>query len=426
MLKRMVLLGSLVCAQWWAGGLAAQARGAKATAVECVKCHANRDFLVGKGKKPGEDTLLFVPPTILAGTAHDTLRCTSCHRGYEAGYPHQTSGPMVTPCQTCHEQEGKDWEQSVHAFNAETKGDAPTCVRCHGSHVIYPVKDARSTTYRLNVAAKCGSCHGDQHIIGTYFATPAKEQGRIATTQYPKSVHGVAMTRDGLVVSATCSDCHTAHKILPADSAASSVSRSNIPGTCGGCHSGLVRTFDASAHGPAYPEQPGMDTTLRPVCVDCHSAHGIVRIDKPGWLIGVVGECGKCHKHLYETYFDTYHGKVTRLGFDVAAKCSDCHTAHDMRPATDPQSSVNPVNLVATCGRCHQGSNQNFIKYYPHGDPRQRLKYPKLYWPWLFMTTLLVGVMSFFGLHTALWVTRIVIDHRRGAGSSESEKGGEP
>lgn len=422
MLTRKGLIVGLLCATPFA--LAAQARAGKAVgaSVECAKCHANRDFLVGKGAKPGEDSLLFVPPTVLAGTAHDTLRCTSCHRGFEEGYPHRTGGPMVTPCQTCHDPEGKDWAASVHAFNAETKGDAPTCVRCHGSHVIYPIKDPRSPTYRLNVAAKCGSCHGDARIIGTYFATPAKEQARIAAAQYPKSVHGVAMTRDGLVVSATCSDCHRAHKILPADSLGSSVHRSHIPETCGSCHAGLVRTFEASAHSPAYLGV-GHDTLQRPVCVDCHSAHGIVRTDRPGWLAGVVGECGKCHQQLYETYFDTYHGKVTRLGFDVAAKCSDCHTAHNMRPPTDPQSSVSPVNLVATCGRCHAGTNANFIKYYPHGDPRQRLKYPKLYWPWLLMTTLLVSVMSFFGLHTALWVTRIVIDHRRGGVES---KGGQP
>ena len=422
MFKRILMLGCLL-------GLAAvgaRAQGGsrgRGETVQCAKCHASHDFLVGKGRKPGEDTLLFVPPTILAGTAHDTLHCTSCHRGYEEGYPHAATLPLVAPCQTCHEREGRDWQASIHAANAETKGDAPTCVRCHGSHVIYSNKDPRSPTYRLNVAAKCGSCHGDQRIIGTYFATPAKEQGRIAAAQYPKSVHGLAMTRDGLVVSATCSDCHRAHRILPPDSIGSSVYRDSIPATCGQCHSGLVRTFEASAHGPTYP-RAHPDTIHRPVCADCHSAHGIVRIDRPGWLIGVVGECGKCHERLYETYFDTYHGKVTRLGFDVAAKCSDCHTAHDMRPPTDPQSSVSPTHLVATCGRCHAGSNQNFTEYYAHGDPRQRLKYPRLYWPWLFMTCLLVGVMAFFGLHTTLWVTRIAIDHRRGRG--EEKTGGHP
>jgi hypothetical protein len=157
------------------------------------------------------------------------------------------------------------------------------------------------------------------------------------------------------------------------------------------------------------------------VCIDCHSAHAIVRADQPQWLLGSVEECGSCHERLYVTYFETYHGKVTRLGFGLVAKCSDCHTAHNMRPAADPQSSVYPMNLVATCARCHAGANLNFIRYYAHGDPRQRTKFPLLFWPWLFMTVLLVGVMSFFAMHTGLWLLRSAIDRRRGRGHAREE-----
>lgn len=387
--------------------------------VECARCHANRDFLIGKQAPPGvNDSTLYVGPAVLEGTVHQGLKCTDCHRGFEAGYPHRVTA-VVVPCKTCHAQQGADWEASVHALNASTKGDAPTCVRCHGSHLIYSAKDPRSPTYPLNVAAKCGGCHGDARIIGTYFARPEKEEGRVAVAEFPKSVHGAALTRDGLVVSATCSDCHGAHKILPADSSESSVNRAHIPATCGACHQGLVATFDSSAHSPTYPRRPGADSLRRPVCIDCHTAHAISRVDRPHWLTGVVGECGKCHERLYETYLETYHGKVTRLGDEVAARCSDCHTAHSMRPASDPRSSVYPANLVATCGRCHANVNANFVKYYAHGDPTQRAKYPRLYWPWLFMTALLISVMAFFGLHTVLWLIRLGIDRARGGGGGE-------
>jgi hypothetical protein len=37
-----------------------------------------------------------------------------------------------------------------------------------------------------------------------------------------------------------------------------------------------------------------------------------------------------------------------------------------------------------------------------------------LFWTWLFMTALLAGVMLFFGTHTLLWLTRIVINRMRG------------
>ena len=41
-------------------------------------------------------------------------------------------------------------------------------------------------------------------------------------------------------------------------------------------------------------------------------------------------QCGRCHEKIAETYFDTYHGKVSQLGYTKTAKCYDCHGAHDI------------------------------------------------------------------------------------------------
>jgi class III cytochrome C family protein len=416
-------LGLAVTALAAARVTGAAAQGAQV--VECVKCHGNREFLAGKGGTSSRDSALYQPAGVLENSVHAGLQCSDCHRGFEAGYPHRVAAKVVS-CQSCHEEAGRDWAASIHAANAAAQGDAPTCVGCHGSHTVYGTKDPKSPTYALNVAAMCARCHGDPRIIGTYFAAPGKEQGRIAAGQFPKSVHGVALSRAGLLVSATCSDCHRAHKILPADSAGSSVNRANIPATCGACHAGVLQVYDSSAHGPAYPAGPGAGNRRRPVCVDCHSAHTIVRADQPQWLLAVVEECGTCHERLYRTYFETYHGKVTRLGFGLVAKCSDCHTAHNMRPASDPQSSVYPLNVVATCAQCHPKASQNFARYYPHGDPTQRSRYPLLYWARLFMRTLLFGVMAVFGVHTLLWLSRVVIDRARRGGGSGKDPGDQP
>jgi nitrate/TMAO reductase-like tetraheme cytochrome c subunit len=383
--------------------------------VQCIKCHGNRDFLTGKTNTAGPDSALFVPANALEGSVHASLRCADCHKGFDQGYPHQVS-QIVVPCQTCHETEGKDWDASIHEVNAVTRGDAPTCVTCHGSHQVLATTDPRSPTYKLNVAGLCGRCHADQKIIGTYFGAPQDEQARIAAIAYPKSVHGLALTRDGLVVSASCPDCHRAHKILPAKSPESSVNRANIPATCGKCHAGVVAVFDSSAHGDDYTGTLShVASGKRPVCIDCHSAHEIVRANQPAWLVGTVAKCGNCHKQQYESYLDTYHGQVTQLGFGLAAKCSDCHTAHDMRPASDPRSSVFVTNLVHTCQQCHPDANANFTKFYPHPEPTERTKYPALYWPYLFMTILLVSVMAFFLLHTVLWFGRETVERRRAA-----------
>ncbi len=391
--------------------LAASAPAAARAQVACEKCHANRDFLGGRS---GADTALYVTAATLAGTRHGSLACSDCHRGYEIGYPHAAAARVV-PCETCHESAGRDWAASVHAPTAAATGDAPTCVACHGSHQVYGKADRRSPTHPLNVAATCGRCHADPAIIGTYFSSAGKETARVAVEHFHTTVHGAALSRDGLVVSATCNDCHESHRVLPADSAESSVNRANIPATCGTCHVGITEVYDASAHGVAYRDGTATETGHQaPVCVDCHSAHEIVRADQPRWFLDVVRECGTCHEQLYETYFETYHGKVTRLGFALAATCSDCHTPHDMRAVTDPQSSVYATNVVATCARCHPGATTNFAGYRVHADAKDRARWPGLYWTRMFMIVLLTGVMSFFGIHTLLWMLRLALNRRRG------------
>ncbi len=396
-------------------GIAALAAYAQVPeAVVCQKCHGNREFLARRVSTPQRAAALYVPDSILRDTQHGDIRCTDCHAGYGAGYPHQAEVPVV-PCQTCHEQEGADWAASIHAVG-EAVEDTPTCVGCHGSaHTVYDAEDRRSPTYPLNVAAMCGRCHADARIISTYFMAPEAAQARVAVPQYYQNVHGAALTRAGLVISATCNDCHRAHRVLPGDSSESSVNRSHIASTCGTCHVGVLETYEeGSAHGAAYrTARRSVEGYEAPACVDCHSAHQMVRADDPEWFLGISQKCATCHRHLWETYLGTYHGQVTDLGFGVTAKCSDCHTPHNMRPASDPGSSVYPLNLVATCARCHPGANENFVKYYTHGDPHDRERYPLLFWPWLLMTSLLVGVWGFFGMHSLLWFSGVAIERVR-------------
>lgn len=375
--------------------------------VKCEQCHGNREFIAAF------DSALYVPAAILQDTRHAALVCADCHRGFEAGYPHRVAARAVA-CQGCHEAEGRDWAASIHAPTAAATGDAPTCTGCHGSHGVYGVMDRQSPSHPLNVAVLCGRCHGDPRIIGTYFTGPRQAQARTAVAEYYQTVHGHALSTAGLTVSATCNDCHRAHKVLPADSVESSVHRKNIPTTCGACHVGVAEVYERSAHGVAARQgRRSASGRAAPVCVDCHSAHGIVRADQPQWLLGVVEECGSCHERLYQTYFETYHGKVTRLGFTIAAKCSDCHTPHNMRPASDPESSVFPTKLVATCGQCHAAASANFVRYAPHADPADRARNAALFWTWFLMQALLAAVLIFFGIHTLLWLLRLALDRRR-------------
>ncbi len=376
--------------------------------VRCALCHGDLDFLEGRRASAAADSSLYVTDSLLAESVHAALACADCHPSQAGGFPHSAGAP-ARPCADCHAGPGQQWGRSIHAADVARGGEAATCVDCHGHHDVRSPEDRESPTYALNVAGMCARCHADPRIIGEYFNTPETAEARQAVARYFQTVHGTAVTRAGLVVAATCNDCHRAHDILPPENPESSVNRSHIPETCGGCHAGVLQVFETSAHGRDLASGEGR----APVCTDCHTSHHIVEADQPAWFLGVVEECGQCHERLYHEYLETYHGKVTRLGSGLAAQCSECHTPHHMLPASDPESSVNPANVIETCRQCHAQANGNFVQYITHGEHTDRQNYPKLFWPWLLMTLLLAGVFGFFGTHTILWLVRTAIEASR-------------
>jgi hypothetical protein len=81
-------------------------------------------------------------------------------------------------------------------------------------------------------------------------------------------------------------------------------------------------------------------------------------------------------------------------------------------PADDPRSAVATANLQTTCGNCHKETTAGFLSFDPHAEHHDKSN-PLVYWTYTFMTLLLVGTMSFFGLHTLLWMIRLGIESRR-------------
>ncbi len=396
-----------------------------AAAVDCERCHGNPSFLAGKRDTPEADQTLFVSEEHLVGTAHDGLDCADCHEGYGDSFPHPP-GRQILQCQECHEDQHDDWAASVHAPNALSEGDAPDCIACHGVHDVRGPEDRLSTVHPLNEAKLCASCHGDPEIIAAYFADPSDSVAAHAALEYHETVHGLALEKSGLVISATCSDCHSAHRILPADHEDSTVHPDRTPETCGVCHVGVREQWSVSAHGRAWAEDHENGSGHgAPTCTQCHDSHGIAPVEEP-WKAHVVDECAACHEDLYETYLDTYHGKVTTLG-GLAAKCSDCHSPHGNLPADDPASTVHADNIVQTCRQCHDQASASFASFAPHANPHHKDDNPALYWTYTAMTALLVGTLTFFGLHTVLWLIREMIEsaaRRRGAEADDTEEGG--
>ncbi|MEK6570007.1 MAG: cytochrome c3 family protein, partial [Bacteroidota bacterium] len=233
--------------------------------------------------------------------------------------------------------------------------------------------------------------------------------------RYTESIHGKGLLKSGLVVTAMCTDCHTAHGELPGSNPTSTVNPANIAATCGRCHHGIEEQFVKSIHST----QVSKTNKELPICSDCHSAHTIRRTDLEGFKLQIMGQCGRCHLEIAKTYFDTYHGKVSQLGYTKTAKCYDCHGAHDILTVADPRSHLSRENVVATCQKCHPSATRRFAGYLTHATHHDPDKYPWLFWTFWGMTGLLVGTFVIGGLHTLLWLPR-AMQWRRGFRRSSS------
>jgi cytochrome b subunit of formate dehydrogenase len=303
-------------------------------------------------------------------------------------------------CGVCHAEWVQQYQSSIHGrLAAQGDPDAPVCLDCHDRHA--PVKKTvpTSPTFARNVPALCARCHRAGQKAAVRIETDVPD----IVASYADSIHGKGLTEAGLVVTATCISCHSSHGELPPADPASTVNRANLPGTCGKCHHGVAEAFATSIHATGEAKEGEQ----LPVCEDCHTSHSIGRHDLPGFRTRMMEQCGHCHEEQAETFFETFHGKVSRLGTEGAAKCSDCHDSHAILPTSDPRSTLSRANVVATCGRCHEGSNRRFAGYLTHATHHDRDRYPWLYWSFRLMTALLVGTLAFALLHTLAWLVRL-------------------
>jgi hypothetical protein len=225
--------------------------------------------------------------------------------------------------------------------------------------------------------------------------------------QFHDSIHAKALAGAARHSAPTCTNCHGAHTIRSKDDPKSSANRANVPDTCGSCHTGEKQQYTQGKHGKLRQE----GNLGSPGCTDCHGAHRIQSPDTPAFQAQVIDECGTCHADYMQTYRDTFHGQVTNLGYLSVATCASCHGAHDIRPASDPASTVSPQNRLTTCQKCHAGASASFAKWDPHANRHDSARNPIYYYMGLFMEWLLIGVFAFFGLHTLLWLYRSLRVH---------------
>jgi cytochrome b subunit of formate dehydrogenase len=387
-----LLLALLVAPAWAAPPAAAAAAAAEKQQVsteKCLSCHDDPEMKSDDGKSLAVSALHF------GRSAHRKLACADCHdAALDVKHPRSPLGPVKPQvCQDCHEDEFKAIAGSIHGRRANGDRAIKDCNGCHGSlHTVFKNGDPESPLSPVNQIKTCGGCHEDM------------------MTNYETSEHARALLKAGLVGSApSCSSCHGKHDIHPKSEAAATTNRAKVPETCGHCHTGVLKDFKESAHGTAMTA--GREG---PVCSTCHEPHAVKNPEAASTRHQVSDQCGNCHEKYSTSFRGSFHGKANAVENMKAAACADCHTPHRNLAASDPRSSVHPDNLAKTCGACHKNANASFLTFDPHANPSDPTRNAYVYWLWLGMTSLLVGVFGFFGLHGLLWMQRALVGKLRG------------
>jgi formate dehydrogenase gamma subunit len=375
------------------------------TNEECMECHGDKDLT--KLINDSLEVSLFIDVEKFSNSIHGGFECVDCHDNIPE-IPHDEN--LKHPnCNQCHEDVAKEYLKSFHGQGL-LKGDkeAPYCWDCHSSHYVYPKDDSLSTINLKNETETCARCHADPRIVKKYHIPIANP-----SESYKTSIHFKAIMEKGSTTAPGCSDCHGAHSLQPATNPNSTINKYNIPKTCSRCHRQIYQEYIESVHGQGMLS----GASDAPVCTDCHSEHNIKAHTDPTSTVysTVISQtlCAECHEaerivakyglseRAVKSYTDSYHGLAIRGGSIVSANCASCHGVHDIRPSSDPKSSINKENLEQTCGKCHPGVSAQVTKGPVHIFPSPQSD-KIIYYVTLFYYSLIITVIGGMIFHNGL------------------------
>lgn len=429
---------------------------------DCLMCHSDTELTM---EKKGKTISLFVDENIYNKSVHSKLNCVSCHKGFNPeDIPHADPIKEVN-CVSCHNAALTKHSFHPQILKTQGSGDGKdiSCISCHGYHDVSSTKSGKWSA--KNIPVTCGNCHkeaeksyaksnhaimffqGDENApncltchkgaittsafkdditsmklaqeklcLSCHLNNPEVRSKTIPNTKfisdYDKSVHGKAL-HSGNGDAANCVDCHSSHDIIKASDSRSSVYRLNIPNTCGKCHDEIKQQYSESVHGVSVAKG-NIDA---PVCTSCHGEHNILKHTDPNSPVAYQNVslmiCSTCHTSVklsekygfpansYKTFTESYHGLALRGGSATVANCGSCHGVHDIKPSSDPTSSVNKNNLVKTCGKCHPGANTRFVSGKIHVSLEEKEE-PILYWIATIYIILIVTIIGGMFLHNSV------------------------
>lgn len=262
------------------------------------------------------------------------------------------------------------------AAQAGTPMDDETCLMCHsdpelesedGRHMGVEEDALRAGVHGGFSCTDCHSAPGDYEDFPhyeTYVPVDCSTCHEEAVKSFLLTPHGEALKR-GEPRAPGCVDCHGLHGILSPSDTLSPVNPMNIPEMCGSCHgeealitSDYVRLpVSLPRYLESVHDKKSKEGKRAAVCTDCHGAHDLRPACDPESSIsrGLISDtCGKCHGKEAEEYDNSVHGKAVALGLRDPPTCTNCHNEHYIREATDPEARTSPEHQARElCGDCH-------------------------------------------------------------------------
>jgi cytochrome b subunit of formate dehydrogenase len=253
-------------------------------------------------------------------------------------------------CLTCHSDSTLTMEKnkkkiSLFVNATELSHSAHQKLQCIACHTGF---DINNTPHKENIQPiDCKSCHTDAALKHPFHPQMMK-------------ANSIAGGED-----VNCKNCHGTHDIISPKTPGSKFYTTNLIEACGSCHKPEKEKYLLSAHATGLKE--GIKGA--PNCFTCHKNQitGItVKRDQAQIKLTQEKLCVSCHLNNPEirertspsagfiaAYENSVHGKLLIQGNSQVANCVSCHTAHSVKPGSDPTSTVNRFNIPNTCSQCH-------------------------------------------------------------------------
>ncbi len=331
---------------------------------DCMMCHEDESLTM---EKNGKTVSVFIKPNALVNSVHSGIRCAECHSDVVAeDFPHAFQEKKLEPvnCGSCHKESGIQFQMGIHGQALSLNEPyAPDCKECHGTHEVLSRWNSNSMTYKMNIPILCGNCHKEGAPVARIYEI--NEHNIIEN--YSQGIHGKGLYHSGLLVTATCNDCHNSHLILPHESPNSSVNPKRIARTCMKCHVKIEQTHRKVIKSEMWEKSPG----LIPSCTSCHPPH---KVDPKQKIEDFIPNqtCLKCHlpegsqtKPIIKSNGDTIKFDIAHLANSVHSniQCAKCHTEvsdHLKRPCETTKK--------VDCSNCHiETSNEYFMSGHGKG-----------------------------------------------------------